>query len=75
MLQAFDWLEGYPTHYDRRVVAIKDTETGSIAGYGWIYIAAKPWALGECEIVPHGDWKSVWDRWDWLMNQGKEGSR
>lgn len=59
-MERLDRLEGYPHHYDRKVVVATTEDGGTIEA--WMYFApaqrAKEIAM-DCPIVPSGDWADI----------------
>ncbi len=54
-LQAMDWLEGYPAHYERAVVEVNLESGGSLKA--WVYRPGN-WMSGESlgDRIESGDW-------------------
>jgi gamma-glutamylcyclotransferase (GGCT)/AIG2-like uncharacterized protein YtfP len=51
--EAMDWLEGFPSHYDRRVVEVQ-TAAGPVTA--WVYFTTDERLTAGLEPVPGGDW-------------------
>ncbi len=50
-----DQLEGYPLHYCREIVEIRNDSDSTFQGVGWLYTPSLE-PRGEMLMVPDGDW-------------------
>jgi gamma-glutamylcyclotransferase (GGCT)/AIG2-like uncharacterized protein YtfP len=55
VLSTLDRVEGYPTHYDRKIVQALTDEGETVNG--WLYVSRDD-PRDTCALIPGGDWRT-----------------